>query len=42
MIVRKRPREKYLRRIPRFWSDLREYRRRIRNRRKAQRRVGKY
>ena len=36
MIVRKRPREKYLRRIPRFWSDLREYRRRIRNRRKAQ------
>jgi len=36
MITRKRPREKYLRRIPRFWSDLREYRRRIRNRRKAQ------
>ncbi len=35
MIVRKRPREKYLRRIPRFWSDLRAYRRRIRNRRKA-------
>ena len=36
MIVRKRPREKYLRRIPRSWSDLREYRRRILNRRKAQ------
>ena len=26
---RRRPREKYLRRIPRYWSDLREYRRRI-------------
>lgn len=25
---RRRPREKYLRRIPRYWSDLREYRRR--------------
>ena len=36
MIVRKRPREKYLRRIPRSCSDLREYRRRISNRRKAQ------
>jgi hypothetical protein len=36
MIVRKRPRERYLRRVPRYWSDLREYRRRIRNRRKAQ------
>src|SRR3974377_667071 len=36
MIVRKRPREKYLRRIPRFWSDLPEYRRRVSNRRKAQ------
>ena len=36
MIVRKRPRERYLRRIPRFWSDLREYRRRVSNRRKAQ------
>jgi hypothetical protein len=36
MIVRKRPREKYLRRIPRSWVDLREYRRRILHRRKAQ------
>src|SRR5208337_3285711 len=36
MIVRKRPREKYLRRLPRSWSDLREYRRRVLNRRKAQ------
>jgi hypothetical protein len=26
---RRRPREKYLRRIPRSWSDLREYRRRM-------------
>jgi hypothetical protein len=29
VIIRKRPREKYLRRIPRFWSDLREHRRRV-------------
>ena len=29
MIIRKRPREKYWRRIPRYWSDLREYRRRM-------------
>jgi hypothetical protein len=36
MIVRKRPREKYLRRLPRSWSDLRQYRRRVLNRRKAQ------
>jgi len=36
MIVRKRPRERYLRRLPRSWSDLREYRRRVLNRRKAQ------
>ena len=36
MIVRKRPREKYLRRVPRYCSDLREYRRRIQDRRKAQ------
>ncbi|HZL66951.1 MAG TPA: DUF2203 domain-containing protein [Candidatus Limnocylindrales bacterium] len=35
MIIRKRPREKYWRRIPRYWSDLREYRRRMVNRRKA-------
>ena len=36
MIVRKRPREKYLRRVPRYCSDLREYRQRIYARRKAQ------
>ena len=30
---RRRPREKYQRRVPRYWSDLREYRRRIFNRR---------
>jgi hypothetical protein len=35
MIVRKRPREKYLRRTPRSWLDLRDYRRRI-LKRKAQ------
>ena len=28
MIIRKRPREKFLRRVPRYWSDLREHRRR--------------
>ena len=32
---RRRPREKYLRRIPRYWSDLREYRRRMIERQKA-------
>jgi len=32
---RRRPREKYLRRIPRYWSDLREYRRRMVDRRMA-------
>ena len=32
---RRRPRERYLRRIPRFWSDLREYRRRMIERQKA-------
>ncbi len=36
MIVRKRPRQKYFRRLSRYGSDLREYRRRMRNRRKAQ------
>ena len=36
MIVRKRPREKYLRRVPRYCSDLREHRRRIQARREAQ------
>ncbi|HTV66100.1 MAG TPA: DUF2203 domain-containing protein [Silvibacterium sp.] len=29
MIIRKRPREKFLRRIPRYWSDLRAHRRRV-------------
>ncbi len=29
MIIRKRPREKFLRRIPRYWSDLRVHRRRV-------------
>ena len=29
MIIRKRPREKFLRRVPRYWSDLREHRRRV-------------
>ena len=35
MIIRKRPREKFLRRVPRHWLDVREYRRRIAARRKA-------
>ena len=35
MIIRKRPREKYLRRLPRFWSDLRAYRSRMAMRRRA-------
>jgi len=35
VIIRKRPREKYLRRIPRFWSDLRAYRSRVAERRWA-------
>jgi hypothetical protein len=35
VIIRKRPREKYLRRIPRYWSDLREHRRRVVERHKA-------
>ena len=29
MIIRKRPREKSLRRVPRYWSDLRAHRRRL-------------
>ena len=29
MIIRKRPREKFLRKVPRYWSDLREHRRRV-------------
>jgi hypothetical protein len=29
VIIRKRPREKFLRRTPRFWSDLRAHRRRV-------------
>jgi len=39
---RRRPREKYLRRIPRYWSDLREYRRRVveRNRVAAPEQIG--
>ena len=32
---RRRPRDKFLRRIPRYWSDLREYRRRMVDRYKA-------
>jgi len=35
VIIRKRPREKFLRRIPRFWSDLREHRRRVMQRQQA-------
>ena len=39
---RRRPREKFLRRIPRYWSDLREYRRRMveRNRTAASEEIG--
>jgi hypothetical protein len=33
--LRKRPRDKYLRRIPRYWLDLREHRRRINDRNMA-------
>jgi len=29
VIIRKRPREKFLRKVPRYWSDLREHRRRV-------------
>ena len=36
MIIRKRPREKFLRRVPRYWSDLREHRRRVVERHRAQ------
>ena len=36
MIIRKRPREKFLRRVPRYWSDLREHRRRVVERHTAQ------
>ena len=36
MIIRKRPREKFLRRVPRYWSDLRAHRRRVVERHKAQ------
>src|SRR5208337_558330 len=32
---RRRPREKYQRRVPRYWSDLREYRQRMMNRRQG-------
>ena len=33
--IRKRPRDQYLRRIPRYWLDLREHRRHIRIRRES-------
>ena len=36
MIIRKRPREKFLRRVPRYWSDLRAHRRRVHERHRAQ------
>src|SRR5271166_1510657 len=36
---RRRPREKYQRRVPRYWSDLREYRRRMMNRRQGPKRA---
>lgn len=36
MIIRKRPREKFLRRIPRYWSDLRAHRRVVLERQTAQ------
>ena len=36
MIIRKRPREKFLRRVPRYWSDLRAHRRVVLERQKAQ------
>jgi hypothetical protein len=36
VIIRKRPREKFLRRVPRYWSDLREHRRRVVERHTAQ------
>ena len=32
---RRRPREKFQRRVPRYWSDFREYRRRMVDRQKA-------
>jgi hypothetical protein len=36
VIIRKRPREKFLRRLPRYWSDLRAHRRRVIERLTAQ------
>lgn len=36
MIIRKRPREKFLRRVPRYWSDVRAHRRRVVERQQAQ------
>jgi hypothetical protein len=36
VIIRKRPREKFLRRVPRYWSDLRAHRRRVHERHQAQ------
>jgi hypothetical protein len=35
VIIRKRPREKFLRRVPRYWCDVREHRRRVIERHKA-------
>jgi hypothetical protein len=36
VIIRKRPREKFLRRVPRYWSDVRAHRRRVFERHEAQ------
>jgi hypothetical protein len=36
VIIRKRPREKFLRRVPRYWSDVRAHRRRVFERLQAQ------
>jgi len=36
VIIRRRPREKFLRRVPRYWLDLRAHRRRVIARHKAQ------
>jgi hypothetical protein len=36
VIIRKRPREKFLRRVPRYWSDVRAHRRRVMARHGAQ------
>jgi hypothetical protein len=36
VIIRKRPREKYLRRVPRYWLDVRQYRQRVAARHKSE------